>query len=363
MQQVYALVLAGGSGTRFWPASRRLRPKQLLPIAPGSRAPLIAEAVARLRALCPAERVLVSTGAHLLDATRQALPEIPAGNFLAEPFARNTAPCIAWAASVIARRDPKAVVMVIPSDQHVANDAEYAKVLRRAIDSALSGVITTVGIRPSRPETGYGYIEVESVNAAPGTPLPGKAFVEKPDRATAEKYLARGTYYWNSGMFFFRAVDMLAALKQHMPELTQGLAEIEQAERVGPAAEAAAVERAFASWPSVSIDYGVMEKLSGIRVVPADMGWSDLGSWQAAWELSSKDKNANVATGDILFEQSSGNLVSDLSTQRRVIALVGVQDLCVVQTDDALLVIPREQSQDVRAIIDRLKAAGREDLL
>lgn len=356
---LFSVILAGGSGTRFWPASRKLLPKQLLAIGPEPRC-LLAATVRRIEPLCPAERTLIATGVHLLEATRALLPWLPDASFLGEPVARNTAPCIAWATWEILARDPEAVVMVLPSDQHIGEPEAYRRALAAAVESARTGAITTIGLTPSRPETGYGY--VEAGEARGGGALRVARFVEKPDRARAEQYLASGRHYWNSGMFFFRADVMAAAVRRFLPELGRALDELAAL----PGAErGAATAQAFGSFPSVSIDYAVMEKAEDLAVVPASFGWSDLGSWQSAWELADKDELANAAPADAVLADARGNLVRDLRTdgRRRVIALVGVEGLCVIETDDALLVISREQAQDVRKVVDALTARGRTDLL
>ncbi len=358
---LHAIVLAGGSGTRFWPASRRLQPKQLLAIGPSASESLIAATVRRIEPLCGLEHIHIATGEHLLGATRQALPALPAANFYGEPLARNTAPCIAWVTALIARRDPDALVMVLPSDQHVTDEDAYRRALETALRAAQSGEVATIGVTPTRPETGYGYIELgeqldEEVYVA-------RRFVEKPHRQLAEQYLSQGGFVWNAGMFFFRATVMLEALERHLPELSRPLERLAAA--VGSEAEPELTQQLFASAPSVSIDYGVLEKLEALRVVPASFGWSDLGSWESAWQLSELDADGNAGPSGTVFVDAHRNLVQDLraAPDRRVIALVGVDDLVVVETEDALLVMPRDRAQDVRAVVEELKARRRDELL
>jgi len=365
-QEIYAVVLAGGSGTRFWPASRRLRPKQVLPLGPSAPRSLIGATVERLNGLVDDAHVLVATGAHLVDATRRELPSLPAPAFLAEPQAKNTAPCIGWAASVIAKKNPDAIVCVLPSDQHAENDAEFRRVLSVAAESAAKGVITTIGIVPTRPETGYGYIRRSSEKSAGVFGV--DAFVEKPDRDTAQKYVDSGEYLWNAGIFVFRAGDMMAAFEKHLPPMSALLAELSRASSEDGSSSEADVAQFFEACESVSIDYGIMEKESELNVVPGDFGWSDLGSWESSWELSPKDENQNAAPEGTIFHDAKGNLVEDLRTTAppeggRVIALVGVDDLCVVETDDGLLILPRERSQDVREVVAQLKNSGRTSLV
>lgn len=359
VEHLFSVILAGGSGTRFWPASRRLMPKQLLPIGPEPEC-LIAATVRRIETLCPPERTLIATGVHLLEATRRLLPWLPEASFLGEPMAKNTAPCIAWATWEILARDPEAVVMVLPSDQHIGDPEAYRRALGVAVEQARGGSITTLGLTPTRPETGYGYIEA---GPALGAAVRAVArFVEKPDRARAEEYQRSGRHYWNSGMFVFRADVMARAVREHLPDVARALDELAE---LPPAERDAATARAFERFASVSIDYAVMEKARDLAVVPASFGWSDLGSWQTAWELSEKDEHENAAPPDAVLADARGNLVRDLRSdgRRRVIALVGVEGLCVIETDDALLVIPRGESQEVRQVVDALKARGRGDLL
>jgi mannose-1-phosphate guanylyltransferase len=361
MAKVYAVIMAGGAGTRFWPASRALRPKQLLPLAGSSEETLLASTVRRLAPLVTEDRVIVVTGAHLAEATAKAVPGVPRAQILCEPAPRNTAPCIAWATAAIARLDPDALVAVLPSDHYIANEDEFRKVLDRALQTAATGRVTTVGIVPTRPETGYGYIEVGDAIDGPTGAKSVARFVEKPDRARAEQFLAGGKHLWNAGMFFFRARDMGALVAQHLPELAAGVARIDEA-ATGPTAEAV-LKEVFPTLPSVSIDHGVMEKAAGLAVVPGEFGWNDVGSWQSAWELGAPDGAGNALAAGALAIDAKNNLVRTLGNGKKVVALVGVNDLVVVETEDAILVIPRDRAQDVRLVVDALKAAGRTELL
>lgn len=360
MSATYAIIMAGGAGSRFWPASRRAYPKQLLSIAPGTKRSLLSETVERIRPLCAPEDILIATGERLLDVTRADLPELPASSFLGEPVARNTAPCIGWAASVVAKRDPNALVMVLPADHHIGDQDGFRDALRRALDSAAAGTITTIGITPTRPETGYGYIE-SGEELEPGLRRVQR-FVEKPDRHRAKRYMKSGEFFWNAGMFFFRSGAMLDAINRHMPDLAEGLKRIESA--TGTPKEHDTLREVFEGLQSVSIDYGVMEKEDSLNVVVADFGWSDLGSWQTAWELGSKDENDNVVPDGSIAIDARGNLVYDARTDKTgaLTALVGVENLCVVHTDDATLVVPRERAQDVREVVAELERRGGDKL-
>jgi len=356
MAKVYAVIMAGGAGTRFWPASRALRPKQLLPLAGGQGADeetLLAATVRRLAPLVTADRVVIVTGEHLAEATAKAVPGVPRSQILCEPAPRNTAPCIAWATATIMRLDPEAIVAVLPSDHFITDEKGFQKVLAEAVASAERGHVTTVGIVPTRPETGYGYIEV-------GEPLEGGArkvarFVEKPNREKAEGFVAAGPtkYLWNAGMFFFRVKDMAALLEQHVPGIAAGVSKM--------GADPVKVKEVFPTLESVSIDVGVMEKAGNLAVVPGDFGWNDVGSWQSAWELAPHDANGNAVGANDLAIDAKDNFLR--GTSGKTIAVVGVEGLVVVETEDAILVIPRDRAQDVRLIVDALKSQGRTKLL
>ncbi|MSP24683.1 MAG: mannose-1-phosphate guanylyltransferase [Myxococcales bacterium] len=355
---VYAVVLAGGAGTRFWPASRRSHPKQLLSLVGGEM--LLAATVRRIAPIAQGEQLLIATGSQLVDVTLAATPSLTRAQLLVEPMARNTAPCIGWAATTIARRDPDAVVVVLPADQFIADEPAFLDTVRVAIDSAARGVITTIGIKPTHAETGYGYIEAVP---ASGRVWEVARFVEKPGRAQAEAFLAAGTFLWNAGMFVFRARDMLAAIRAHLPALADGLEHLDALAARGD--EAAGLAELFATLPSSSIDTAVMEKLATLAVVPGDFGWSDVGSWLTAAELAEKDANGNSAPASAVFVGARDNHVVDLreDSAGRVIALVGVSGLVVVETADALLIVRREDSQRVREVVDALILRGRPGLV
>jgi mannose-1-phosphate guanylyltransferase len=351
MPEVHAVILAGGSGTRFWPASRRLRPKQLLPLAGRPDESLIAATVRRLQPLIPPADVWIATSTALLDATADALPEVSRAHLLAEPVARNTAAPIGWAAATIARTNPDAVVVVLPADHFIADEPGFRVVLDRAIRTAEQGWLTTIGVAPTRAETGYGYIELggllhEGAHAV-------THFVEKPDRARAEGFFRGGRHLWNAGMFVFRAGVMVQAIGRHLPALAAGLATLDAAAERGD--ESRALGEVFPALPSISIDHGVMEKADRAAVVPGSFGWNDVGSWEVAWELARHDGEGNALPEGTVAIDAANNLVKDLSTGRkRRFALLGVSDLVVVETDDAVLVMPRSRAQDVRTIVEEI---------
>jgi mannose-1-phosphate guanylyltransferase len=365
MADVYAVIMAGGAGTRFWPASRAHRPKQLLALGKDPNESLLAATVRRLNPLVKPKDVFIATGAHLSDAIARDLPGVPRAQILAEPTPRNTAPCIGWATAVIAKADPDALIAVLPSDHTIADEPGFRATIERAFKGAREGYLTTIGIVPTRPETGYGYVEVgDAALGADGTAklgaegvLKAKRFVEKPDRARAEEYVRSGHFLWNAGMFFFRARVMLDAIRAHLPELAEGLDRIDR--------DPGELGNVFPKLPSISIDHGVMERAAQVAVVKGDFGWNDIGSWESAWELASHDEARNAAPPGTILVDAKGNLVRSQSKDaaKKVIALMGVENLVVVDTDDALLVMPRERAQDVRAVVDALKAGAQADKL
>ena len=354
--QVHAVILAGGSGTRFWPASRRRLPKQFLALGGRGDEPLIAATVRRIQAIVPPERVWIATSASLVEATASLVPHVPRSQMLGEPLARNTAPGIGWASAAVARADPRAIVAVLPADHFIGDEVAFRSVLERALSTAAEGWLTTVGVVPTRPETGYGYIELgapisEGVSAA-------VRFIEKPDRERAQAFVAGGRHLWNAGMFFFQTSTMRDAIAKHLPALAAGLDRLDEAALRGD--EARALAEIFPTLPAISIDHGIMEKVERIAVVPGSFHWNDVGSWEVAWEMAERDARGNAVPPDTITVDASNNLVKDLSRDagRKRWALVGVRDLVVVETDDAVLVMPRDRAQDVRAVVDALEKRG-----
>ncbi|MFL5320141.1 MAG: mannose-1-phosphate guanylyltransferase [Myxococcaceae bacterium] len=353
---LHPVIMAGGSGTRFWPLSRKSRPKQFLPLA--SDLPLITDTANRLKGLASSKDVWVVCGKVHAPQVKKLVKGIKADHVLVEPTARNTAPAIALAAAHVYAKDPDGVLVVLPSDHHIANPKAFRDVLAQAADLAQDGSIVTVGIKPRSPETGYGYIRV-------GEQLPSSearkvaAFVEKPNLETAKGYLASGDYLWNGGIFVFRAEDMLAAIDKHMPEMTQGLTAIRKA--IGKRNYQKVLQKEFPKLPSQSIDYGVMEKASNIAVVPGDFGWSDVGSFAAIPEVRKSDDHGNVLSGKgALVIDCEGSIVL---AKDKPIAVVGMKDVVVVDAGDAFLVVPKDKSQDVRKAVDALKARKLEKFL
>ncbi len=357
MEHTYAVIMAGGVGSRFWPASRAKRPKQLLDLS-GAGAPMVAGTVGRLLPDIPPERILVITGEILVDAIAKALPELPRENIFAEPAGRNTAPCIGWAAVHVLARDPEGVMAVMPSDHLIENKEEFLRKIRVAVDAAREGAMVTFGVTPRGPETGFGYIEMgEAVSDGVRRVV---RFVEKPDAATAQTYVDAGNFTWNSGMFFFTAKQIMSEIHRQMPALGQGLDEIGAA--IGKPEQESTVKRVFPTLPSESIDYGIMENAASMRCVPVAFGWFDVGSWDAAYDLFKKDENRNAVRADTVVHNATGCYVQ-ASDSQKLVALVDVKDLVVVDTGDALLICDRENTQNVKKIVNLLKAKGRKELL
>ncbi|MGV3621943.1 MAG: mannose-1-phosphate guanylyltransferase [Archangium sp.] len=348
MSTIHAIIMAGGSGTRFWPLSRSSRPKQFLPLT--SKLPLIAETMKRMTGLATPARTSVVCGAKHAALVRKALPKLPKQNVVVEPEARNTAPAIALACAQVAHVDPKGIVVVLPSDQHVADPAAFRAAVQQAARVAEDGLIVTLGIAPTRPETGYGYIRVGDLLSGQAKKV--AAFVEKPNVETAKGYLSSGDYVWNAGIFVFRVDVMLGAFAQHMPETVKPLAAIRAA--WGTKKQNTVLGKEFKKLPATSIDYGVAEKAENIAVVPASCGWSDVGSFNALPEVRVNDAKGNVSEGNAIVIDSEGSVVLAGS---RPVAVVGMKDVVVVDAGDAILVLPKDKSQDVRKVVEALKAS------
>jgi mannose-1-phosphate guanylyltransferase len=354
----YALIMAGGSGTRLWPLSRETRPKQSLQLV-GDRS-MFQHSVERLRPLFPTRNIWVVTRSEHAGLLHAQTPELPAGNLILEPQGRGTAPAIGLAAIHLRRTDPQAVMAVLTADHYIADTARFRQVLAAALDAARRGHLVTLGITPAGPSTGYGYIEQGlSLGEIEGFPVfQVRRFIEKPDRPTAARMVASGIYSWNSGMFIWQVQRILAEFERQMPEFYARLLEVEAA--LGTPGYETVLGRI---WPQVAkqtIDYGVMEGAQDVVVIPADIGWTDIGSWASLVELLPADAQGNNLVGEHLSIDTRNTLVFG---GQRLIATVGVNDLVIVDAGDALLVCHKDHEQRVRELVDLLKKRNRLDLV
>jgi mannose-1-phosphate guanylyltransferase len=358
MDNLYALIMAGGGGTRLWPLSRQARPKQMLPLV--EERTMFQVAVERLDPLLPPERILVVTGRDQVDELRRSAPQLPAENFIVEPFMRNNGPAVGLATMHIQRRFPEAVVAVLTADQHIADKARFRRVLVAAGELAMQDHIVTLGIYPSFPATGYGYIRRGEPLSLIDTFQAYRAdgFTEKPDLPTAVCFLDEGLYSWNSGMFIYKVSRILDEYARQQPKMYRLLQAIGEA--VGREDYQAVLDQAWPEMPKLSIDYAIMEGADDMAVIPVDMGWSDIGSWATLFEVLDGDQNGNVLRGQghIIIDTKDSLIFSG----RRVVT-IGLEDIVIVDTDDVLLVSRRERAHEVRSVVEHLKAAGDEELL
>lgn len=354
MSKVCAVIMAGGVGTRFWPRSRERSPKQLLEIV--GKGTMIQNTVKRIAPLVPPQNVFVVTNRVQRAAVIKQLPQVPEGNILEEPVGRNTAPCIGLAAMHVRRRVPDAVMIVLPADHMIVQEEDFLQVLSVAIGvAAESKSLLTLGIHPTRPETGYGYIQFDSEKGAHNPFLERGAmrvrtFAEKPNMQTAERFLASGDFLWNSGMFVWRADVILDQIRTCLPELFDELSKVEQV--IGTQQYQNFLEKAYGVIRGISIDYGVMEKSGQVFVLRGDFGWTDVGSWDEVWYQSGKDPHGNSITGRVIQRDLNNSLVY---APDRIVAVIGADDLIIVDTPDALLICRRGRSQDVKEIADYLR--------
>jgi mannose-1-phosphate guanylyltransferase len=356
---MYAVILAGGSGKRLWPLSRQARPKQLLDITCLGK-PLLQETLARLVPLMPPGAVYVVTAERYMESTCRQLPSVPPSNIIGEPEGRGSAPAIGLAALHLWHRDSEAVMVCLPADHYIAQPERFREVLLVAEQVAQDGHLVTLGIRPDYPHTGYGYIEIgdqlAEVDAFPVHAV--RRFTEKPDEQTAKLFVEGGRHLWNSGMFIWKASVILSEMEKHLPRLHECLREVGGA--LGTADAAAALEW---MWPEVereTIDFGVMEKAENVVVIPVDMGWSDIGSWASLADLLPADGAGNIVVGQHF---GLGTKECVVYSPRRLVATIGVENLVVVETEDAILVCSRERAEDVKALVDRLDEEGWQDWL
>lgn len=350
-QNVYAVVMAGGGGTRLWPLSRKKHPKQVLSLV--EERTLFQTSVDRLLPLLPLTQIFVVTAQEQVDGLHAQYPQLPRANFIIEPLGRGTASCVGLAALHIQRLDPDGVMIVVTADHHIKDHDAFLRALGTAGAAAAEGYLVTLGVKPTFPSTGYGYIRFgDSLGSKDGLDVfEVDAFIEKPDLPSAERFLASGTYAWNSGMFVWRADRILGAIATLMPDLHQVLSDLDQVWGT-----AAYWERLSVLWPSLqkeTIDYGIMERADRVAVVPVDIGWSDIGSWDTVMAAHIADADGNVLLGDVVQIETGDTLV--VAQSGRLVALVGVEDLIVVDTPDAVFITRRGLSQRVRDVVTALE--------
>lgn len=354
-----AVIMAGGRGERFWPKSRNSYPKQFLSLTKDGET-MIQKTVSRLLPLVEKQDIYIVTNESYIKLVKEQLPDIPEENILAEPCARNTAPCIALAAAVINRKYDDAVMLVLPSDHLIGYEELYLGTLKKAIATCMEGTnLVTIGITPTYPETGYGYINFSNETSDTSHDAYKVArFVEKPDIETAKDYLASGKYLWNSGMFVWKISSIKSNLKAFMPDIYEG------AEKIGEAYGTPVFNdvlcREFTAFRSESVDFGIMEKADNIYTIPGSFGWDDVGNWLAIERINETDSNSNYIEGNVI---SIGSERSTICGGKRLIAAVGLEDLIVVDTDDAVLICSKTNTQDVKKVIAQLKEQGRTELV
>ncbi len=357
--KVAALIMAGGRGERFWPRSRKKTPKQFLSLTNSDRT-MIQSTVDRILPLVDIRDVLIATNREYKQLVMDQLPGIPEENILCEPMPKSTAPCIGWGAVTLRKRHEDAVMLVLPSDHLIMQPHLFRNVMKNAISVAENtNALVTLGIAPSAPDTGYGYIQydMEHETRMPNT-FRVKRFVEKPDLDTAKKYLASGEYLWNSGMFIWKASAILREMKEFLPDLYQELIEIEQAD--GTDSFYGTVQSSFQKMRAISIDYGIMEQSKEVYVIPSSFGWDDVGSWLAVERMNPANELGNVIHGDVVTVDSTRCIVQG---DQRTIAMVGLEDVIIVDTPDALLVCAKDSAGKIKKVLDVLKAVNRDELL
>jgi mannose-1-phosphate guanylyltransferase len=345
---LYAVIMAGGIGARFWPRSKKKSPKQLLKII-GERT-MIQETFTRLNGLVPKENILVVTNETQKPGIMEQLPEIPVENIIVEPFGRNTAACIGLASVIIQQRSPDAVTFVMPADHIIRDNERFIDTLKTAAQFAYDNpALVTIGIQPTKPETGYGYIQIDE-DSGKNNVYKVLTFAEKPNYATAVSFLESGDFFWNSGMFIWKLDTILNEIKHLMPDLNEGL--VQMREHIKNPDFPNILSGIYGQLKSISIDYGIMEKSDKVFLVKGQFSWSDVGSWEAVYELSDKDQDGNVKVGTVYTDMA---MDSYIYSPEKFTAVIGLDNVVVINCNDALLICKRDKAQDVKNIIDYLK--------
>lgn len=345
---LYAVIMAGGVGSRFWPRSKKKTPKQLIKIFGENT--MIQDTVERLEGIVKRENIIIITNKIQKEGIIEQLPSVPVENIIEEPFGKNTAACIGLASIIIQSKDEDAVIIVLPADHIIREKEEFHQTLLQAANYAMeSKGLVTIGIPPSRPETGYGYIQIDETKVRDHF-YKVFTFAEKPNYSTAVRFVKSGDFFWNSGMFIWKSEVILNEIKEYMPELFEGLQTVKK--DIGTPNFDKTLAKVYGQLKKISIDYGVMEKSKNVFLVKGNFTWSDVGSWEAVYQLSEKDEEGNVKIGKSYTEESHDSYIY---SPDKFTAVIGVDNLLVINSDDSLLICRREKSQDVKKVIDYLK--------
>lgn len=346
MTALYAVVMAGGRGERFWPLSTQTLPKPFIPLLGANS--LLQDTIERIHKLVPSDRILISIGAAHLEVARKQSPQIPGENFIVEPVGRDTSACLGFCALHIEQRDPEALMLALPADHYIGDAEAYLKTVQTGLENIEGSTGVVFGIPPTRPETGYGYVLAEKPEGRADA-WPVVRFIEKPDAATAAQYLASGNYFWNSGMFLWKNRTLLQLFREHMPETYRGLCDIRPL--LGKSDPSGELSRIFSGLPRISIDFGIMEKTSGLRLVPARFPWDDIGNWASLERALAADALGNIAQGPHVALESNGCIIY---AQDGTVATFGVSDLVIVQAYGKVLVCSKNKAADLKRLVTAL---------
>lgn len=353
--ELYAVIMAGGVGSRFWPRSKKKKPKQLIRIIGENT--LIQDTVNRLEGIVKKENIIIITNRLQKSRVREQLYNIPEENIIDEPFGKNTAPCIGLATAHLRKRNKDAVAIVLPADHVIHNVKEFHKTILRAAEFAKNSKrLVTIGIRPSYPETGYGYIQLDDVEQENNI-YKVLNFAEKPNIATARRFLEDGGFFWNSGIFVWTLDAIMDELNEYLPEHYSGICEIEKS--IGTENYETTLTNIYGQLKSISIDYGILEHSKNVFVTKGEFDWSDLGSWEAVYDITPKDEDGNVKIGDVYTENTFGSYIF---SPQKFTAVIGAEHLLVINTKDSLLICHRNNAQDVKHVVDYLRMNKRSDL-
>jgi len=348
----YVAIMAGGIGSRFWPMSRTNFPKQFLDIL-GTGKTLIQQTFDRYCKLVPKENIYIVTAKEYLDIVKMQVPDIEPGNILPEPSRKNTAPCIAYISFKLLKKDPNAVIIAAPADNIITEPEEFLNTARKALSFVdHENALVTIGIKPVNPNTGYGYIQYDTVEPVPGI-FRVKTFTEKPNLEMAEKFVSSGEFLWNAGIFTWQVKNIIAAIEKYLPEIYEVFAA--EKDKFNTPDEIPAIEQIYPQCTNISIDFGVMEKADNVYVIPATFGWSDLGTWNSAWENMEKDELGNAAAGKkIMLVDVMGSMIH-ISDNNKLLLLQGLEDFIVVDTKDVLMICKKEKEQSIKDYVSEIK--------